>query len=62
MTLTEFEENTIKDLPETGPEDEHGGDTPPPPDTAGFIAEKIVDGVRTGAAEVFAHDWMKKPR
>jgi short-subunit dehydrogenase len=60
MTLTNFEENTIKDF--VGEENPTSAPSfqPPPPDTAEFIAQKIVDCVRSEAAEVFAHDWMKK--
>jgi short-subunit dehydrogenase len=60
MTLTDFEKNTIKDSVEEEPPAGDRPFTPPPPDTAEFIAQKIVDCVRSEAAEVFAHDWMKK--
>jgi short-subunit dehydrogenase len=60
MTLTDFEENTIKDFVEEGPSGGDQGYKPPPPDPAEFIAQKIVDGVKSEEAEVFAHDWMKK--
>ena len=33
---------------------------PFPPDTAEYVAEKIVEAVKSGEAEVFAHDWMMK--
>ena len=59
MTLTDFEKNTIKDFVPQGGEEEGGG-PPSPPDTAEYIAQKIVEGIETGEAEVFAHDWMKK--
>ena len=59
MTLTDFEKNTIRDfVPEGG---QQGGTGPPSsPDTAEYVAQKIVEGIETGEAEVFAHDWMKK--
>ncbi len=57
ITLTEFEKNTIKEFVE---DDEGEGDGPPfPPDTAEYVAEKILEGVASGEAEIFAHDWMK---
>jgi short-subunit dehydrogenase len=59
MTLTDFEKNTIKDaVPE---EQEQGGGGPPfPADTAEYVAQKILEGIESGQAEIFAHDWMKK--
>jgi len=57
MTLTDFEKNTIKDdVPEGG---EQGGGAPFPPDTAEYGAQKILEGIESGEAEIFAHDWMK---
>jgi short-subunit dehydrogenase len=54
MTLTDFEKNTIKnDVPEWEGEPFH------PPDSAEHVAEKIVEVIKSGDAEVFAHDWMK---
>jgi short-subunit dehydrogenase len=56
MTLTDFEANTIKDsVPEEG---EHGPGRSP--DTAEYVAQKILEGIESGEAEIFAHDWMKK--
>jgi short-subunit dehydrogenase len=60
MTQTDFEENTIKDFVEEEPPGGGHGFKPPPPDTAEYIAQKIVDCVKSETAEVFAHDWMKK--
>lgn len=56
MTLTDFEEHTMKDgeLP-AGPE---GARDLPPPDTAEHVAQRILEAIESGAAEVFAHDWM----
>jgi short-subunit dehydrogenase len=57
MTATSFEDNTIKDsVPES--EDEGGG-PPFPLDTALYAAEKIVEGIESGEAEIFSHNWMK---
>ncbi len=55
MTLTDFEKNTIKEEKR-----EWEGKPRYPPDTAQFIAEKIVECAKNGEAEVFAHDWMKQ--
>jgi len=57
ITLTDFEKNTIK----------HGGLKWPvsgersyrPPDTAEYVAKKILEGIKSEEAEIFAHDWMK---
>jgi short-subunit dehydrogenase len=60
ITATDFEKNTIKGSGVTWEEE---GEGPPfPPDTAEFAAAKILEAVETGAAEVFAHEWMRKPR
>ncbi|HET6466629.1 MAG TPA: SDR family oxidoreductase [Nitrospiria bacterium] len=60
MTQTDFEKNTIKDFVEEAPPGEGPRFKPPPPDPAEYIAQKIVDGIRNEAAEIVAHDWMKK--
>jgi short-subunit dehydrogenase len=58
MTLTDFEKNTIKDaVPEGGEQD---GDPSFPADTAEYVAQKILEGIESGEAEIFAHDWMKR--
>jgi short-subunit dehydrogenase len=62
-TDTNFEKNTLKDsIPaEGGASAGRGGFVPPPPDTADYIAKKIVEeSIEAGKAEVFAHDWMEK--
>lgn len=57
ITLTDFEKNTIKDgKMEWGDE----GGAFQPPDSAEFVAEKIVEGIRSEEAEIFVHDWLKK--
>lgn len=37
-----------------------GGQAPamPPPDTAAYVAEKIIETIESGEADVLAHDWM----
>jgi NAD(P)-dependent dehydrogenase (short-subunit alcohol dehydrogenase family) len=57
ITLTDFETNTLKDGDQA--DETEGHVDIPPPDTAGFVAERIVDGIVSGEAEIFAHDWMK---
>jgi short-subunit dehydrogenase len=58
MTLTNFERNTIKDAVPEG--EGQGGGPPFPADTAEYVAQKILGGIESGEAEIFAHDWMKK--
>jgi short-subunit dehydrogenase len=60
ITLTDFEKNTIKEeiSGETG---DYNADIPAP-DTAEFVAQKILEGIRSGEAEIFVHDWMKNRR
>jgi short-subunit dehydrogenase len=57
MTLTDFEKNTIKD---SIPEEEEGTDQLP--DSAEYVAQKILRGIESEEAEIFAHDWMKELR
>ncbi len=57
ITLTNFERNTIRDVPV--PESELEPKGPFPPDSADFVAQKIVKGIESGEAEIFAHDWIK---
>ena len=58
MTLTDFEKNTIKDaVPQGG---EQGGGPLFPADTAEYVAQKMLEGIENGEAEIFAHDWMKR--
>ncbi len=57
ITLTNFERNTIRDVPV--PESELEPSGPFPPDSADFVAQKIVEGIESGKAEIFAHDWIK---
>lgn len=63
ITSTDFEKNTIKAShggewePEGGEGDEGG--SPYKADSAEFVAQKILEVLESGAAEVFAHDWMK---
>ena len=58
ITLTDFEKNTIRESHEDDwkPEDTAG---PFPPDSAEYVAHKILEGIISGDAEIYAHDWMK---
>jgi len=58
-TLTDFEKNTIKDfVPES--EEQESNEPQSPLDTAEYAAQKILEGIETREAEIYAHDWMKK--
>lgn len=57
VTKTNFEKNTIKEGFKMAQVDD--GDPPFPVDSSEYVAQKIVDAIKTGEAEVFAHDWMR---
>ena len=61
ITLTDFEKNTIKDGIE---EDEWENDNSDlrPGDSPEYIAEKILEAIKTEEAQVYAHEWMKDRR
>jgi len=61
ITLTNFEKNTIRESP-TDNGGQHDATGPYPPDSAEYVAHKILGGVACGEAEIFAHEWMKNPR
>ena len=60
ITVTGFEKNTIRAVPV--PEDQMEPSGPYPSDSAEFVAEKLVEGILTGEAEIFSHDWQKAQR
>lgn len=60
VTLTDFEKNTIKDLPVEEAQQE--GPSSFKADTAEYVAQKILEAIDSEEAEVFAHDWMKNGR
>ncbi len=62
VTLTDFEKNTIKDPSLLTDREQEGGGLPHPPDTAEYMAQKILEAIQTEEAEVFAHDWLKKAK
>jgi short-subunit dehydrogenase len=57
ITLTDLDKNMIgaADFVETPAEDSDFR----PPDTPEHVAQRILGGIRSGEAEIFAHDWMK---
>lgn len=59
ITDTDFEKNTLKD---GGFDWGDAGDSHelPSGDSAGYVAGKILEGIETGEAEIYAHDWMGK--
>jgi len=59
ITATDFEKNTLKEIEEYS-EEEAGGLRPP--DSAEYVAEKILEVIKSGEAEQYAHDWMKNLR
>jgi short-subunit dehydrogenase len=60
ITRTGFERNTIRAIPV--PEEEIEPTGPYAPDSAEFVAEKIVGGIVGGEAEIFSHEWMRERR
>ena len=60
ITLTDFEKNTIKDASLQGQEETEGAQEAfskaDPPE---YTAQRIVEGIESGEAEIFGHDWMK---
>ena len=57
ITATEFEKNTFREGKLAKDWQEPAG--PQPADTAEFVAQKILEGIESGDAEVIVHDWMK---
>jgi short-subunit dehydrogenase len=59
ITETDFEKNTIKDgVPQWNADEDSG--LPHPPDSADYVAQKIVEGIESGKPEIFPHEWMEK--
>ncbi|HVN66068.1 MAG TPA: SDR family oxidoreductase [Methanomicrobiales archaeon] len=57
ITLTDFERKTIRAIPV--PEDQIEPAGPYPSDSAEFVAEKLVEGILSGEAEIYSHEWQK---
>ena len=60
ITATEFEKNTIREGDLAKDWEEPSG--PQPPDSAEFVAQKILEGIESGAAEIIPHEWMRSMR
>ena len=60
ITLTEFEKNTIRAVPVPADQVEPTG--PYPSDPAEFVAGRILDGIMSGEAEIFSHEWQAAGR
>ena len=59
MTKTNFEKNTWKEKSELIPTEEDNYDKLPPFDSAEHVAKKILEVIKTGNPQQYAHDWMK---
>ena len=60
ITLTDFEKNKLRESRmEWQEEHDHEYRSP---DSAEYVANKILEGIASEEAEVFAHDWMKNIR
>lgn len=57
ITRTDFETKTIRAIPV--PEEEMEPTGPYPADPPEFVAERIVDGILSGEAEIYSHEWMR---
>jgi short-subunit dehydrogenase len=61
ITLTDFEKNTIRAKGIKDFEWEEEDDSAfQPPDSAEYVAEKIIEGIENEETEIYVHDWMKK--
>ena len=59
ITLTDFEKNTLREDDGIEWQEEHDHEYRPP-DSAEYVANKIMEGIINEEAEIFAHDWMKR--
>lgn len=61
ITLTDFEKNTFKDASVEEQEETPGEQEAfAKADTPEYVAQKIVEAIESGVAEVFAHYWMNR--
>jgi short-subunit dehydrogenase len=58
ITATDFERNTLSGVDDEADWGENDGPFQPP-DSAEYIAKKILEGIQNGEAEIFAHGWMR---
>lgn len=56
ITKTDFEKNTLR---ESGTSEEFNDSNLPQGDSPEYVAERILEAIESGKAEIFAHDWMK---
>lgn len=60
ITLTDFEKNTIKDATlQVQQETPEAQEAFSKADTPEYTAQRIVEGIESGEAEIYGHDWMK---
>lgn len=59
VTKSDFYKNMISSEPKSETADEYVAGRAPA-DTSEYVAELIMDVIKTGDPEIFAHDWMKK--
>ena len=59
VTKSDFYKNLVSGEPKPKTDDEYVAGRAPA-DTSEFVAELIMDVIKTGEPEIFAHDWMKK--
>jgi NAD(P)-dependent dehydrogenase (short-subunit alcohol dehydrogenase family) len=59
VTKSDFYKNLVSGEPRPKTADEYVAGRAPA-DTSEFVAELIMDVIKTGEPEIFAHDWMKK--
>jgi short-subunit dehydrogenase len=61
ITLTDFEKNTIKDASLQGQQESaEAHEVFSKADPPEYTAQRIVEGIESGEAEIFGHDWMKR--
>ncbi len=60
ITATDFEKNTLKE--KSREESIDNSNSLPQPDSAEYIAERILLGLDKNQTEIFAHDWMNKTK
>jgi short-subunit dehydrogenase len=59
ITATNFEKNTIREDSGDNWVSNDNDYKPPKADSAAYIAEKIIDCIKSPEPEIFAHNWMK---
>jgi short-subunit dehydrogenase len=62
ITKTDFDKNMVKSEKCELPETEEDDNNRPPADSAEYVAEKILEVIKSEQPEQFVHDWMRKMR